>query len=243
MMDLVIPMAGHGVRTASHWPQPKPFIEVGGHPLLAHALKSVCTLSFEQIVFVANQRHQSYIEQVWPRFLEKYLENRTTSIYFIESTVGQGHTVSAGISRSGISGNFLVIPCDTVFSSNFENEDFSGCEGALGVFENENANLSYAVVDSKGYVTKTAEKQPISNKASSGLYYFANAKLFNEALLSVTNLSESFIAPIYNYIIKFVGKVRALEHDWVTPLGTVDELNRAMGDSTFMEKIRNRFKD
>jgi hypothetical protein len=73
-------------------------------------------------------------------------------------------------------------------------------------------------------VVETAEKKVISNHASSGLYYFRKACDFRRIYRGSEFSGESYVAPLYNELIKSEAKVGIWHHKSVTPLGTTEEL-------------------
>ena len=86
----------------------------------------------------------------------------------------------------------------------------SDCDGYLEVFEGTGSNWSYAKPESdkSNRVIETAEKNPIWNLCSTGLYHFKKASnflaAFEEAMSNKGGLvnNEYYIAPLYNTLIK-----------------------------------------
>jgi dTDP-glucose pyrophosphorylase len=102
------------------------------------------------------------------------------------------------------------------------------------VFEGEGSNWSFARplgADSQR-VAETAEKNPISNLCSDGLYHFSDASDFIESFEHYETQprtewakGELYIAPLYNYLIRngcsiFYALIR---EDEIVFCGTPDE--------------------
>jgi RpiB/LacA/LacB family sugar-phosphate isomerase len=103
-------------------------------------------------------------------------------------------------------------------------------EGGILTFKSNSENHSYALINIHDEVKKTVEKKVISNDALVGVYYFKRGKIFVEygEKMIKENLKlkqESFIAPIYNLLIKDNLKVHAKEIKKLHLFGTPEELN------------------
>ncbi len=81
-------------------------------------------------------------------------------------------------------------------------------------------------------VVKTAEKYPISDLCSTGLYYFSDYKLFIESYeqyvqqpIETWAKGELYIAPLYNYLIKKKKNIHyhLIQRDDVIFCGVPDE--------------------
>ena len=80
-------------------------------------------------------------------------------------------------------------------------------DGAILTFNALHPRWSYAKIDKNGFVTKVAEKEVISNKATVGLYYWKHgsdyvqyAQRMIDKNLRVNN--EFYVCPVYNQAIK-----------------------------------------
>lgn len=125
-------------------------------------------------------------------------------------TSGQAETVEFGLDiiELGDDAPLTIFNIDTFrrpgIPTGLRRSDLSGF---LEVFEGQGENWSFALPDSgdADLVAKTAEKVAISNLCSNGLYHFASAKIFKDALQReriTAGAAELYIAPIYNHVIK-----------------------------------------
>jgi dTDP-glucose pyrophosphorylase len=104
-------------------------------------------------------------------------------------------------------------------------------DGFIPVIEAEGNRWSFVKVDDKGKVVDVAEKVPISNLATIGLYYFKKWRIYKEiyrvnkqAIAKVNK--EVYIAPMYKYMINDgmnIG-IKILDGDSVRILGTPEEI-------------------
>ena len=91
-------------------------------------------------------------------------------------------------------------------------------DGSIMVFEDPTSNpkWSFVKLDNKGFVTDVAEKKPISNLATVGIYLFRRTDIFIAAVKQMvaakdrTN-NEYYNAPAFNYLIQAGGRVGCFE--------------------------------
>jgi NDP-sugar pyrophosphorylase family protein len=132
-----------------------------------------------------------------------------------EVTRGQAETVYLGLKKivqsNNMAFNLSIFNIDT-FRVNFKHPDLNTMEdGYLEVFEGEGDNWSFAKPKESNstLVAETAEKNPISNLCSTGLYFFKDYRDFLTAFEKYQLLpkeswerGELYIAPLYNLLIK-----------------------------------------
>ena len=149
--------------------------------------------------------------------IQKYDLNNVILKELYEPTSGQADTVFKCCKDLPDSEELLVFNLDT-FHLNFKKIDFKSfeyksCVGVLEVFEDSGANWSFALVEDD-LVVKTSEKDPISNLASNGLYYFRSVELYKRAYETFFSCGagivngEKYIAPLYNHLINREGAVK-----------------------------------
>ena len=131
----------------------------------------------------------------------------------------------------------IVMDCDLEFSS----EKFNGLirnalkapyakGGALVSFESDYPKYSYAEVDEKGMVKRTAEKEVISSNALCGAYFFASGKEFkkaaNELIHSPMEKPELYVSLLYNKLIANDSPVYIAPMEMYRSFGTPEELEK-----------------
>jgi UDP-N-acetylglucosamine diphosphorylase / glucose-1-phosphate thymidylyltransferase / UDP-N-acetylgalactosamine diphosphorylase / glucosamine-1-phosphate N-acetyltransferase / galactosamine-1-phosphate N-acetyltransferase len=234
-MNVVIPMAGRGSRFANVGiTTPKPLINVRGAPMYAWATESLPLSLCTRLIFLCQRQHldelhlRSDIEQ---RYGTRY---DTRIVAVDEVTRGQAETV--GLARAHFAdAPLLIYNADTA-----EQNDLAtalptlppSVRGLWTVFEAEGAKWSFARTKDGTLntpVVETAEKQRISPHASTGLYWFADAKDFlqlSDAALARGHTSggEYYVAPLYNQMIARGDDIRARAAKAVWVLGTPEDL-------------------
>jgi len=215
-------MAGSGSRTSAVFPQPKPLILVKGRPLYSWALDGLPLRKALNLTIITSKEVANYpnFKSSLKLFLPKSIE--TDVIVLKEKTSGQAETVKLGSERLSPDSGMLIFNCDTLISDDFP-DDFLEWDGLLGTFKSSDPGMSY-VKTSGNKVLQTAEKVVMSDKASTGLYYFRNRKIFLESYNNMNHVRESYIAPMFNHLISKELKVGFFDTEKVVPLGTAQEI-------------------
>jgi dTDP-glucose pyrophosphorylase len=185
--------------------------------------------TFDEILLLANKRDVYFmpdlIKTIEPLGLGK------NNIHYIGDTNGQAHTayIGASLLKNRIQ-TFFVHNADTLLiGRDFKSIESTMSDAYVDVFIANNPKYSY-VRSKDGLVTEIAEKSSISPFASSGLYGFYNAQLYEkmyEALSENFTGKEMYIANVLDYMIKnnnlFVG-LNELNNSYETiVLGTPQE--------------------
>lgn len=208
-MLLVIPMAGRGSRFADKgFERPKPLIEVAGKPMLHHAFRSVSQLSYRKVVFVALKEHQEFYDL--QRIIREEVVREFVLVLLDDITEGQLCTVLEASDHFQEGEGLLIAASDSyvVLERLQEDIDRGAYEGLISVIKLPGEQWSFAKTDEQGRVIAVAEKQRISDLASTGVYYFSDAKVFQkeaEQLIAdkETTKGEYYVMPLYNrYLLK-----------------------------------------
>ena len=228
MAALVICMAG--LNTRFHdvgFDIPKYLLPWREETIIYEILKQLGT--FDEILLLANKRDVYFmpdlIKTIEPLGLGK------NNIHYIGDTNGQAHTAYIGASLlKNRQQTFFVHNADTLLMGrDFKSIESTMSDAYVDVFIANNPKYSY-VRSKDGLVTEIAEKSSISPFASSGLYGFYNAQLYEkmyEALSENFTGKEMYIANVLDYMIKnnnlFVG-LNELNNSYETiVLGTPQE--------------------
>jgi len=228
MAALVICMAG--LNTRFHdvgFDIPKYLLPWREETIIYEILKQLGT--FDEVLLLANKRDVYFmpdlIKTIEPLGLGK------NNIHYIGDTNGQAHTayIGASLLKNKVQ-TFFVHNADTLLvGRDFKSIESTMSDAYVDVFIANNPKYSY-VRSKDGLVTEIAEKSSISPFASSGLYGFYNAQLYEkmyEALSENFTGKEMYIANVLDYMIKnnnlFVG-LNELNNSYETiVLGTPQE--------------------
>ena len=228
MAALVICMAG--LNTRFHdvgFDIPKYLLPWREETIIYEILKQLGT--FDEVLLLATKRDVYFmpdlIKTIEPLGLGK------NNIHYIGDTNGQAHTayIGASLLKNKLQ-TFFVHNADTLLiGRDFKSIESTMSDAYVDVFIANNPKYSY-VRSKDGLVTEIAEKSSISPFASSGLYGFYNAQLYEkmyEALSENFTGKEMYIANVLDYMIKnnnlFVG-LNELNNSYETiVLGTPQE--------------------
>ncbi len=229
-LHLIMPMGGAGTRFLNNgYECPKPLIALQGKPFFYWAVMSVWgRLPFDSLRFVVLREHMERF-QIHSRILE----------YFPQAVIEALDQVLPGAVLTCLQGtaaipeedSLLFNDCDHWFSSRrleaaLKMPVQERPDGILSTFPSREPKFSFLAYDEKGNVTRTVEKQVISNDAICGAYYFNTKKQFvsaAETYLDRCSYSEFFMSGVYNELISAGGVVRGLEVDRHISFGTPEE--------------------
>jgi dTDP-glucose pyrophosphorylase len=102
-------------------------------------------------------------------------------------------------------------------------------DGGIVTFEATHPKWSFAKIDESGLVTEVAEKNPISNIATVGYYYWKKGSDFvkyAEEMISenIRVNNEFYVCPVFNQAVKDIKKVITFNVDGMWGLGTPEDL-------------------
>jgi dTDP-glucose pyrophosphorylase len=105
-----------------------------------------------------------------------------------------------------------------------------GIDGGIITFKSTHPKWSYAKLDEKGFVYEVAEKQPISDNATVGVYYWKQGKSYVDSAEKMIDKNirvnnEFYVCPVFNQLIQQGGKVRIKEIKKMWGLGTPEDLH------------------
>lgn len=236
---IVIPMAGMSSRFfKAGYKKPKYMLEAHGETLFEHSVKS-----FEH--YFSSLPFLFIVKDVFdtPNFVKQMATKMSIETFYVsvlsEDTRGQAETVTLGLEQleqQGVNynGAITIFNIDT-FRPNFElPEVATNSDGYLEVFKGSGDNWSFAKPMKAGstQVSQTAEKNPISELCSTGLYYFNRKQDYLDAYYaylakpqSEWEKGELYIAPLYNLLIERDLNIHyhLIERDEVIFCGVPDE--------------------
>ncbi len=202
-------MAGEGSRfTKEGYTFPKPLIDVCGKPMIQ---KVVENLNFDaEFIFLARKEH-----------LIKY-KGLETTLYQITSgkmnivevdKLTEGAACTALLAKKYIDNDddLLIANSDQIIEYSKDNfnylKKFTNLDGIVFCFNAVHPKWSFVKINSRGLVVEVAEKNPISNIATCGIYWYRKGSDFVKCAESMIykNIkvnNEFYIAPVYNEFIE-----------------------------------------
>jgi UDP-N-acetylglucosamine diphosphorylase / glucose-1-phosphate thymidylyltransferase / UDP-N-acetylgalactosamine diphosphorylase / glucosamine-1-phosphate N-acetyltransferase / galactosamine-1-phosphate N-acetyltransferase len=230
-MIVVLPMAGRGSRFDGHgYAEPKPLIPVQGVPMFVKSLESLAACTYSRLVIVAQRQHE--LEFGISKLVEEFQLPNTSLVLIDGVTKGQLCTVLAAKEFLDTDEGVLIMGSDTIVRSEIGADikhKASDCKGIISVANMPGDRWSFAAVDDDGRVCAVAEKERISPHASTGMYYFSNAREFvrySEEMIAnkETTRGEYYVIPVYQKMIARGERVNISQATEMWDLGTPESL-------------------
>lgn len=210
MLKIIIPIAGTSELFAkAGFTYPKPLIEIEGETMIEMVINKTNFIKKKhQIVFILKE--EDAVKYHLDNTL-KLLSPNCEIVKLKKDTQGALCSILMSIDKFSDTDSILVLNGDQIIDTNFEEiDDFwkkNNADVGIVTFNSVHPRWSYAKIENN-IVVQTAEKNPISNNAIAGYYYFESSKLFFEAafscILNDVQLDGKFyISPLINeYILK-----------------------------------------
>lgn len=229
-MNVLIPMAGAGTRFAeAGYSFPKPLIEVDGRPMIQLVVENL-GLDANYIYICQSEHRQNF--------------NLDTMMNLISSnnTIIDIDYVTEGAAVTALLAEEYIDNDDPLFFSNSDQfvewnpVEFmykmqeTQCDGGIVTFKASHPKWSFAKIED-GYVTEVAEKNPISDDATVGFYYWKHGRDFIKYAkqMIAKNIrvnNEFYVCPVFNEAIADGKKIKAFHVDEMWGLGTPEDLER-----------------
>ncbi len=227
-------MAGRGSRFAqAGFELPKPLIDVNGQPMIARVIENLRPKFSHRFVFLTLKDHLEQFN------LETPLKNwaGTNAVCVPVATVTEGAACTVLLAREHLSRDcdLLIANSDQLIDSSCEEfvrwARAKNLDGAILVFEDSDPKWSFAALDGQGFVREVAEKKPISNLATVGIYYFSSGAQFVKSAdqmiaKNIRTNNEFYVCPVYNEMIQSGARVKTwtIGKDKMHGLGTPEDL-------------------
>lgn len=236
----IMPMAGRGSRFSNQgFDFPKPLIEIYGKPFFHWSTQSIRKfVEISSLDFVVLQEH-----------VDNYGIDSKIKSFFPEARIHILPDVTEGAVITSLKGiaditddePVLFNDCDHLFKASSFNEfckmgDFSETDGILLTFKSDEPKYSFVGKDSLGNVTRTVEKEAISDEAICGCYYFKNKAVFEKAAeeyLHKCNYNEFFMSGVYNVMLEHGLSIKSMMTDFHVPFGVPEEYEEAKNDMNY----------
>jgi|TARA_B100000959_G_scaffold76549_1_gene81295 HAD superfamily hydrolase (TIGR01509 family) len=239
-MNVLIPMAGAGKRFEEvGYTFPKPLIDVSGKPMIQLVVEN---LNIEaKHVFVVQKEH-------YEKYNLKHMLNLVSPncevVQVEELTEGAACTTLLAEEYIDNDEPLLLANSDQYLDWNSNEFMYSmiadDIDGGILTFTATHPKWSFAKLDDSGFVERVAEKDPISDVATVGLYFWTRgsdyvkyAKQMIEKDIRTNN--EFYVCPVYNEAIADGKKIKTyhIDRKQMWGLGTPEDLD------TFTKEKRN----
>lgn len=229
-MNVLIPMAGAGSRFAqAGYTFPKPLIEVNGKPMIQVVVDNLNVDA--HFIFLVQKEHY-----------EKYNLQSVLNLIAPGCDIVQVDGVTEGAAATTLLAKQFIDNDEPLLMANsdqFVEWNSNEClyaftadtiDGGIVTFESTHPKWSFAKLDEHGFVSEVAEKNPISNIATVGIYYWKHGRdyvRYAEQMISknIRVNNEFYVCPVFNEAIGDGKKIRVKNIDRMWGLGTPEDLN------------------
>lgn len=228
-LNVLIPMAGAGTRfKEAGYSFPKPLIEVDGKPMIQLVVENIGIDA--NFVYVCQKEHRK-------RFNLDTMMNLVTSNNTIIDIdyVTEGAACTALLAKEHIDNDNPLFFANSDQYVKWDSVEFmytmqeKDCDGGIVTFKATHPKWSFAEIDENNIVKRVAEKDPISNNATVGFYYWKKGSDFvkyAERMIAknIRVNNEFYVCPVFNEAIEDGKKIIAYEADEMWGLGTPEDL-------------------
>jgi HAD superfamily hydrolase (TIGR01509 family) len=230
-LNVLIPMAGAGSRFAqAGYTFPKPLIDVKGKPMI-QVVVEMLNIKANFIYAVQKEHREKYN-------LDTLLNLLTPGCKIVEvDGVTEGAACTALLAREYIDNNAPLLFANSdqhiIWDSNefFYKMNETDVDGGILCFKGTHPKWSFAKVDENNRVIEVAEKNPISDNATVGMYYWKRGSDFvkySEQMIekNIRVNNEFYVCPVYNEAIQDNKNIACymIEKDAMWGMGTPEEL-------------------
>lgn len=229
-MNVLIPMAGAGSRFAqAGYTFPKPLIEVNGKPMIQVVVENLNVEA--HFIFLVQKDHY-----------EKYNLKQLLNLIAPGCDIIQVDGVTEGAACTTLLAKELINNDEPLLMANsdqFVEWNSNEClyaftadsiDGGIVSFKSAHPKWSFAKVGDDGFVSEVAEKNPISDNATVGIYYWKKGSdyvKYAEQMIqkNIRTNNEFYVCPVFNEAINDGKKIRIKDIDKMWGLGTPEDLN------------------
>jgi NDP-sugar pyrophosphorylase family protein len=223
-MNIVVPMAGEGLRLKDGFKMPKPFININNKPMFSLALQHFN--KDDNFIFIVRKDHamaKDVISKIYPKaiiiYQDEKLDGAVKTIKLVEDLINNEDPL-------------MIIDCD-VYSElkidDFINSVKKGNDGGVVTFESSDPSYSY-IKTKNVFAIEIAEKQVISNDAIGGIFFWLKgsdyvkySNILIEKNIKINN--EFYVSMVLNEAVKDNKKIIPFAANKFFHLGTVKEID------------------
>ena len=229
-MNVLIPMAGAGSRFEQMgYTFPKPLIDVTGKPMIQMVTENL-NIEAKYIYIVQKEHYEKYNL----KYLLNLITNNNCEIVQIDSLT-EGAACTTLLAKEFIDNDEPLLIANSDQFVEWDSNEFmysmvaDNVDGGILTFEATHPKWSFAKLGNDGFVSEVAEKKPISNIATAGIYYWAhgsNYVKYAEQMIEkdIRTNNEFYVCPVYNEAIQDGKKVKIFQIEKMWGLGTPEDL-------------------
>jgi len=234
-LNVVIPMAGAGSRfEKSGYTFPKPLIDVNGDPMIKIVVDN---LNIEaNYIYIVQKNHRDKYN------LDTLLNLITPFCQIVEvDGVTEGAACTTLLASKYINNDNPLLIANSDQFVEWDSNEFmykmneTKCDAGIVTFKSTHPKWSFVKLNDNGIVTEVAEKNPISDDATVGIYYWVKGsdyvKYANQMIEKEIRVNNEFyVCPVFNEAINDNKKIRTFNVNQMWGLGTPEDLNNFLNN-------------
>jgi len=229
-LNVLIPMAGRGSRFADKgYVFPKPLVEIKGKPMIQLVIENLNIDA--NYIFIVQKEH---VEKYNIKQMLEILKPGCTVIELDEVT--EGAAVTTLLAKESINNDSPLLLANSDQYIEWDSSEImynflnSEIDGGILTFESTHPKWSYAKVNEHNFVIEVAEKNPISNNATVGIYFWQKGSdyvTFAEDMIKkdIRVNGEFYVCPVFNQAIEAGRKIKIKNIDEMWGIGTPEDLD------------------
>ena len=228
-LNVLIPMAGAGSRFhQAGYTFPKPLIDVNGKSMIQRVVENIGLDA--NFIFVCQKEHRESYN------LDNMLPLIAPNCKIVETDgITEGAACTALLAKEHIDNDNPLFFSNSDQWVDWDPVGFmykmqeTASDGGIVTFKATHPKWSFAKIDDNGVVVEVAEKNPISDNATVGYYYwkcgsdfvkYAEQMIENDIRVN----GEFYVCPVFNEAIKDEKIIRTFEAQQMWGLGTPEDL-------------------
>ena len=229
-LNVLIPMAGAGSRfEQAGYTFPKPLIEVNGKPMIQVVIENL-NLDANYIYVVQKNHREKYN-------LDTLLNLLTPNCQIVETTdLTEGAACTALLAKNYINNDNPLFFANSDQFAEWDSNEFmykmqeTNADGGIVTFESTHPKWSFVKLNNDGIITEVAEKNPISNIATVGYYFWKKGSDFvkyAEQMIqkNIRVNNEFYVCPVFNEAINDKKIIKSFNIKKMWGLGTPEDLS------------------
>jgi HAD superfamily hydrolase (TIGR01509 family) len=236
-LNVLIPMAGAGSRfQQAGYTFPKPLIDVHGKPMIQVVVDN---LNIEaNYIYVVQKEHRIKYN------LDTLLNLITPNCKIVEvDGMTEGAACTTLLAKEYINSDEPLIMANSDQFIEWDSNEFmykmieQKVDGGIVTFNATHPKWSFVKVNEYGYVTEVAEKNPISDIATVGVYFWNKGSDYVKYAEQMINKNirvnnEFYVCPVFNEAVNDNKKIKTFNINKMWGLGTPEDLKYYLEKNT-----------
>ena len=230
-MNVLIPMAGAGSRfEKAGYTFPKPLIDVNGKPMIQTVVENL-NIDAKHIFIVQKEHYEKYNL----KYLLNLITNNNCEIVQVEG-ITEGACCTTLLAKEFIDNDEPLVIANSDQYVEWDSNEFmysmvaDDIDGGILSFTATHPKWSFAKLNKDGFVCEVAEKKPISDIATVGIYYWKKGSdyvKYSERMIEkdIRTNGEFYVCPVFNQAIEDDKKIKVFPVENMWGIGTPEDLN------------------